>query len=111
MIYGTYRAVVDSDQMDFVSLIVTVPDRGNVSPAVQIPNDSTSVLRPTHNNRPRSAGSDARHGPLVTTHDVGDRDTEWYSVAADQLPESNRVIVAPGCHVFTVREGYTVTRN
>jgi hypothetical protein len=97
--------------MNFVSLIVTVPNRGNVSPAVQIPDDSTSIPRPAHDNGPRSAGSDASYRALVTAHDMGDRDAGRYSVAAHQLPESNRVIVAPRCHVFTVGEGYAVARN
>lgn len=97
--------------MNFVPLIITVPNRGNVSPAIQIPDDSTSVLRPTHNNGPCSAGSDANHRVLVTTHDMGDCDTQWDPVTSYQFPESNRVIVAPRCHVFTICEGDAATRN
>ena len=109
--YRTYRAIVDRDQMNSVPLVITVPDRGNVSPAVQIPDDGASVLRSAHNDGPSSAGGDTSHGVLVTTHDMGDRDAYRYPVVAHQFPESNCVVVAPRCHVFTVREGYAVTRN
>ena len=107
----TYCAVINGDQMDFVLLIITVPNRGNVSPAVQIPDDSASVLRPAHNNGPRSTGSDANHRVLMAAHDMGDLDMEWCSVAADQLPESNGVIVTPRRHVFAVCKGYAIARD
>ena len=97
--------------MDLVPLITTVPNRCNVGPPIQVPDNGTSVLRPAHNDGPRSAGGDASHGFPVTAHDMGNRDTERYSIAACQLPEPNRVIVTPRCHVFTVREGYAVAGN
>lgn len=107
----TYRALADRDQMNFVPSTIAVPNRCNIGPPVQIPDDCASVLGPAHNNRPRSAGSDTSHRFLVSAHDVGDRNTERYSVAAYQLPESNSVIVAPRCHIFTVRECDAVARN
>ena len=109
--YKTYRAVTNSDQVDFVSFIVTVPNRGNVGPAVQVPDNSTPVLRPTDDNGPRSAGSDTDHRIFVTAHDMGDRDTQWYPGVAYQFPESNCVIIPSGCHVFAVRKGHAIARN
>jgi len=97
--------------MNFVPSTITVPNRCNVSTAVQIPDNCASVLGPAHNNRPCSAGSNTIHRFLVSTHDMGDRNTERYSVAAYQLPESNSVIIAPRYHVFAVRECDAVTRN
>ena len=109
--YKTHRAIADSDQVDFVPFIVTVPNRGDVSPAVQVPDNSTPVLRPTHDNGPRSAGSDAGHRIFVAAHDMGDRDAQWYPGVAYQFPESNCMIIPSRCHVFTISKGHAIARN